>query len=714
MKLKKYLARSLLDFSIDQLWTMLTGRFILRFDNGAEIETNFKDVIHSSYAWEFHRLYRKTPLLPKHLTSVVIGNGRMGSSTHLKALGNAINSAHDAYITDRAQQFVTLDNGETIDVDEFKDRLAELEYRNTNLLYNHSIHNLEAYVVGIDMKQIYEVMSHPTILNTNNALPHLYEEIERKWSDRNYRMKEGQKIIDNAHDVVRKTAHTAPELRNNPLAQVMISGLVNESQTLQVISARGYLTDINSDLFTDPILVGYGHGLRTIHDSGIESRSASKSLLFTKDPLREAEYFSRRLQLVSFNLQNLHHGDCGSTDYIELTIRDTEYAPDGKVKTKSDLDTFQGKIYLAEDGTLKALQKSDKHLIGRQIKMRSVRHCWHEDPVGVCSTCVGELVNYLPKGSNLGHVACVTLASKSSQNVMSIKHNDGNSNVDSIVLSPEFRHLLKVSMDGNSYMLEPSVQKLSPRIIIRSEDAGNLNDIFLPKRVEEMAIGRVTNLTNIAIQVIVEGVPTEPVPVMVALGNRLASFTHPMLNLIKRNGWSHNERGHVVIDMEGWDYQDAFLSLPMKHFNMSDHSKELADMLESTVTELEIRDKEVDPTAFMLEFHDVVNQKLDVNFAVNEIVVYASMIVSAENRDYGIPKPWTTAGLGVKDITMRYRSLAAEMAHESHHAVLLSPASYVDTNRMPHPFDGVLMPFEMYQHKYGFAPQTMEPSSQQF
>jgi hypothetical protein len=717
MQLKKYLLRTFLDYSTQQLWAMMQGRMIVRYDDGTEEEVSFKDIVYSSYAWEFHRRYRKTPLLPKHLARNVLGKNRMGPSTHLKLLGNAINATHDTYIMDRTQTHVQLDDGEVISVDDFKDRLSELEYRTTNQLYNYAVTGLEEYVVGIDMVHMFEVMTHPRVLQANNALPYKYDEIKAKYRDRNRLMREGQKIINEAHDVVSDTLHNDPSLDNNPLAQAVRSGLVNESQTLQCVSARGYLTDIDSDLFTHPILRGYGHGLRLIHDSGIESRSASKSLLFTKDPLREAEYFSRRLQLVSFNVQNLHHGDCGSEDYMYVTMRDKEVVDD-KVKRKSDLKTYQGMFYMDDDGQLRSIKEGDKHLIGRQLKLRTIMHCHHEDPVGACSTCVGELATFVPKGSNLGHAACVTLASKSSQNVMSVKHNDGNSDVDSIILGPEYRHLFKVSADGNAYMLDPSLKDKKPKIVIPGDKAYNLSDIYLPKRVNELPISRVTQLEAVSIETHWGEGDTPPMReiVPVAIGNRLASFTHAMLDHIKRKGanaWTVDAKGFYVIDLEGWDYQDAIMSLPMKHFNMSDHSKELADMLESTVKELELRDKHVSPEAFLQEFHDLVNQKLDVNFAVNAIVVYASMIVSAENNNYSLPKPWTDSGLGVKDITMRMRSLSAEMAHENHHSVLRDPASFIDDNRMPHPFDGLLMPFEMYQHRYGAVP-NLEASRQQF
>ncbi len=715
MKIKRYLARTFLNYTTAQLWSLVTGRMVLKFDDGEEKEISFMDLLQSSYGWEYHRRFKNTPLLSKHLASFVIKDGRLGPGTHLKQLGNCINSAHDAYITDRNQRMVTLDNGSQMEIEDFKDALCLMETEATNEIYNDYVTRLGEFAMSVDPVEAFQLMHHPQIEQANNALPYLYKSLEEKIQERQFLMKEGQKLINHAHKVVHDVMWHDPIGKLNPISELVRSGLINESQTLQCLSARGYLTDINSDLFTHPILVGYMHGMRSAHDTLIESRSASKSLIFTKDPLRAAEYFSRRLQLVSFNVQNLHHGDCGSTEYMHVAMRDVQLDGDGKVATKSDLETFEGKLYMDDDGTLKPITPGDKSLLGRMLKLRTVRKCCHPDPVGVCSTCVGEMATFIPRGTNIGHAACVTLASKSSQNVMSVKHNDGNADVESISLSPHYRAFFKISMDGNSYMLEPKIQAVKPKLVIPVAKVNNLSDIFLPKSVEELNIARVTQLTDIALLTYPGGPDQVPeiTPMMVALGNRLASFTHPMLDYIKTHGWTIDVKGNYVVDLEHWDYQNAIMSLPMKHANMSDHSKELADMLESTVTELRARDKEVNPSAFMLEFHDLVNKKLSVNFAVNEIVVYGAMIVSAEENNYGLPKPWTKEGLGVKDVTMMMRSLSAEMAHESHYQVLYNPASYIHTNRMPHPFDGLLMPFEMYQHRYGLAPK-LERNQQAF
>ncbi|HEY9661210.1 MAG TPA: hypothetical protein V6C65_22380, partial [Allocoleopsis sp.] len=160
--------------------------------------------------------------------------------------------------------------------------------------------------------------------------------------------------------------------------------------------------------------------------------------------------------------------------------------------------------------------------------------------------------------------------------------------------------------------------------------------------------------------------------------------------------WTITPEGHYSIDMKDWDWSKVFMILPPKHFNSSDHVDNVAKMLESRVSEMRNRDKAVSPVAMLVELADYVNWKLDVNLALLEVILYSTMIVSAENNDYSLPKPWTQMGLGVQSKTMESRSLSVAMAYEDQTERLNSPSSYLDTNRVDHPFDGILMPYEVF------------------
>ena len=694
--MKRIDARYLLTLSTDQLWDMLQGQFILVFFDG-ELATNARETMYSSYGWDFHRMYPETPLLMRHHLRGLLGERRLGSDTHLELLGNVMWSVYDHYMSRtgplmaQIRVYAPMDNGEKasyiqptqVTEVQFRDHLAEQIYRTTNRMYNDLSYRLEEDVVSLDITDFLEVALYPTVKEANDNVVAT------------------QASIDGVYKVLDSALLDGVSLPNNPLSLAARSKLVSISQLEQCLAPRGYLTDTDSNLFYKPVLRGFFQGMRLFHDSLIESRSAAKSLIFSKTPLQQAEYFSRRLQLMSQIVQRLHPGDCGSTDYLIWTVRGPRIE-NGELKQAGDLKQLVGKVYMDDDNQLKIIRGADKQLIGRTLKIRAAIHCAHPDPYGICSTCFGELSLSVPEGTNIGQMCCTSLAQKSSQNVLSVKHLDGSSVVAGIVLEMEDRKFVKVASDDNSYMLSDDLKGKIVRIVIRHEHAANITDIREAKTVEDLNITRVSELAEIGVWIGNPDGTGNTTSIPVNLGRRLASMTYPMLKHIRDVGWGVDERGDYTVDMTAWDWTKSFLTLPLKHFNMSDHSRDIATMLESSVDKLQERDgPNVSANAALADLFDLVNDKLSVNLAVLDVVLYGSMIVSASEGDYSLPKPWSPNALGVMKLSMANRSLSAAMAYEGHREVIVAPASYVETNRPDHPFDALLMPNEVLEQGYG-------------
>lgn len=656
-------ARSLLAFDSIALWDILTGKFTLVFDDG-ELEVTARETLYSFYAWNLHREYPNTPLLKKHHVKTVIGDKRLGSNTHLELLGNCAWSVYDTYIN-----YLPASGWEMAE-NELRDKIAKRVYQITNEMYSDLSHRLEEFVVSLDITDFINVISHPSIKKANDEVVATKQSIEETYS------------------AIKDTLFNSPDLDKNPLALAARSSLVSIGQTLQCIGPRGYLTDTDSNEFPTPVLRGYTQGMRKFIESFIESRSAAKSLIFSKSPLQQAEYFSRRLQIMSQVVQNLHYGDCGSTQYSLWKVRD-EVKVNGVVKRPGDLKQLVGKHYLDNDGVLKTIYSDSKELIGRTLKLRTVIHCGHPDPYGICSVCFGELSLSVPAKTNIGQMCCTSLAQKSSQNVLSVKHLDGSSVIAGIEIIGVERDYLSVASDDNSYMLSDKLKGKHVTLVIRADQATNITDIMDVGDIESLNITRVSELSEIGIMVkIADGVHIESFDV--TLNDRKASMTHSLLRYIRSHNWGVDDKGNYTIEMADWDWSKSILTLPLKHFNMSDHSKDIASMIESSVDKLHERDNIVSADNALVELFDLVNDKLSVNIAVLDVVLYGTMIVSAEGRDYSLPKPWTDNGLGIMRMSMANRSLSAAMAYEGHRDVLVSPISYISSNRVDHPFDRLL------------------------
>lgn len=677
--MKRLSARYLAQMSRDDLWNSLTGRFIVVFDDG-ELETNAHETLYSAYAWEFHRQFPKTPMLRQHHLTHILGGKHVGSDSHTDLLGEVAWSVYDTYAFDPSTGMAEV---------QLREKLSEMIYRLTNVMYNELSYESEADIVFLDIVDFNEVLNHPKVKAANDAL------------------EPTQQSISNTHATIKGLLMDEREFPTNPIAVSMRAKLVNPNQVLQCVSARGFLTDIESTQFKTPVLVGFAQGIRLFHDSLIESRSAAKSLEFSKKPLQDAEYFARRLQLVSQTVRNLHPTDCGTQQYLLVPVCGPTIV-NGQVSNGGNLKQLKGINYLDETVSppvLRTLKGNEKHLIGQTLKTRSVIHCAHADSYGVCSTCFGELALSVPAGSNIGHMCCTSMTQKASQSVLSVKHLDGSAVVEAITLAADERQFLKVGADENSYGLSDALKSATRVVlIIPAARAQNISDIQAARSVYDLPPARISELEEIGLQVWDENGVMQPVmSIYVNIGRRLASMTHALMEHIKVHGWETQEGEGVRvpcyrIDMSGFDWSRSILELPLKHINMSDHSRDIAEMLESSVDEMQARDKLVSPDALLLQLYDLINDKLSVNLAVVSVIVYAAMIVSAEDGDYSLPKPWTQRGLGVMSMTMAYRSLSAAMAYEGHREMITSPISYIHTNRPDHPMDGILCPGEVFGH----------------
>jgi len=652
-------ARDLLNYQATELWDILTGRFVLIFDDG-EFATNAYETIYSTYAWDFHRNYPETPLLQAHHLRFFTSKRRFSVSVDLGQLGACMWAVYDTYGSARVK----------LDPD-----LTAMAAVIGNKQYVEVTARTGEFAGRLDLLDVMEVLDEPEIFDVNANMTRTSE------------------AVSNAYDVVANVLADQSRLRHNPIARDFRSGLLKPGQVLQCITARGALTDMNSRIFRMPITRGYAEGIRSLYDSMVESRSAAKASYYAAEALKQSEYFSRRLQFVSQTVQNLHHGDCGTVRYLEWTMRDAENDDNGNQVRPSDLRVFHGKLFLGANGKLHPITPKSKNLIGQRIKIRSPLFCAHPDPVGICSTCFGDLSLAVPERTNIGQLASTYMAKQASQNLLSSKHLDTNATLDKIKLTGMESKYVKVGRDNSSYLLSGSIKDKRVQIVIAPEQAQGLMDVLSVESVRDLHERHYTELDSITFLTF-DGKVADNENVKVSVNGRMGSFTYEMLEYIRGQRWTITADEEYCIDMSGWDWEDTFIILPQKHFNNSDHVDNVAKMLESRVSEMRKRDKAVVPEKMLQELLDYVNWKLDVNAALIEVIMYSTMIVSAEDNDYSLPKPWTRMSVSVQSKTMEYRSQGVAMAYEDQAELIKSPDSYLVTNRIDHPFDCILMPNE--------------------
>jgi len=196
----------------------------------------------------------------------------------------------------------------------------------------------------------------------------------------------------------------------------------------------------------------------------------------------------------------------------------------------------------------------------------------------------------------------------------------------------------------------------------------------------------------------------------VSLYNRKASLSLDMLKHIKQVRWELDNRDNIVIDLEGFDFNLPFLTLPYKHVNMYEVMKRIQSFLHSG-SDTEGSKLSSDKVGFtsktylknyenvvegVVALASLVNEKIDLPMPHCEVLAYAMTIKSAQRKDYNLPKPGYTGQFEKYNKLMQSRDLAGTMAFEKQHEPFANPASFLNTQRNDHPYALAVMGGKLY------------------
>lgn len=641
-------ARDTLNFYPEDIESWLIdqgiGRFdkiMLEMDDGTH-ETTVQRLVYSRFCWNFQRLYPKTPLCKRHLLT-----GRITSTSHIGLMGHSYWDAFD-------------EHNHELDL-EFLDMVA---YKSANAIESYGKDELQEFVETLSMDDYVDLVESPGI---KAAL----EKVEPN-----------RKSIAECHDTISKLLLTAPDLAKNTLAEFCRSKFISMGQVLQCIAPKGYPTEIDSTYFRYPILNSFLTGLNTMYESAAESRSATKAMYYSKDHVEKGEYFQRKMQLGTFPVARLFKGDCGTKGHLQITMReDLLYA-------------FAGKYMLQDDGTYKPIWKTDKHLVGKTILLRSSIHCKRFHEHGVCHMCFGYLGYSVVKDSNLGHISSSELCKDASQALLAVKHSDATSEIADISLGDlEQQFLVNVAGSDADLRLIHNGQLKNLRMAIEERYVRNLNDIKVMDELEKLTLSNTSSIYSLQLWFEDEDGFEQAVRLTVANGSRMASFTIEALEYIRKVGWTISEDGLYIIDMNKWEYDDSLLTLPVQHANMLEFINGVEVFVRSSGKgEGEAaRDRLVNYDNIadgLMLFNDLVSSKLSINIAHQEIVV--SCMTARSPTDARFPTSPAEGVIMPYEDLMRERSLSGALAYEHLERIYGQPRTYLNQNRCYHPMDALI------------------------
>jgi hypothetical protein len=283
--------------------------------------------------------------------------------------------------------------------------------------------------------------------------------------------------------------------------------------------------------------------------------------------------------------------------------------------------------------------------------------------------------------------------------VLGTKHLDGSSSSAAIKLTPSNARYFTLTANNKAYILRSSFKKLSPRITVYREDLTGFVDILKIDNIDNIYINKLSSIERILITT-TDYVNNEPIDVqddiILSQDSRKAMFTKQFIEYVRENKWTIDAKNNFVFSLENWDYSLPIFTLPNKEYSFSDHSDRISKVIESRMTDIKSRTLTDSPIKTLQELFTLVNEKLNVNLAVIEVIIYANMI---KNKDsFALAGNSPEATMHSYQAIINGRSLSAVYAYQFQHKVISDPRSFYKFDRPDHPMDVLISPDEVLKY----------------
>ena len=658
----KVTARELLNYTRQAILELPTDITII-FDDGFEWQTRNKSVIYTDLFWRLFRLYPDTPILGHHFVDVILKGKPLTAKTHITLLENITKSIYHTY-----NLRTPLD----------REPVLPIIYQITNEVYNEITQLAEPNVTTIDILDFTQIVD--------------YEKVKIATSI----VTGSEASIRHCYDIVTDIIKNDPYLDNNAVAIAVRSDIVSLNQVLQCVSIRGRVTEVDGTILPIPILSNFTRGLNSLYEYAAESRSAAKSQYFSDAKLQDAEYFARRIQLLSMVVEKIDYIDCGSTRTVEWRVSPPTYDDDGIKSYPGDLVFMIGKNYYDENGVMRQITHDDPNLYGKILPLRTVLYCKHPDPHKVCEVCFGGLARNVSRFANLGHLCAATMTQQTTQSVLSTKHLDKSSIGTAIILGEIASQFFTTDKKKSSYYLRGDLKDFQIKLMVSRDDAIGLVDILHIDNLDMLNPVRISQIDFIELTVRHKN-EERVIPLYVSQGNKKVMMTTDFLKYLKMNRWELDLKGNFIFDLNNWDTSKPMFKLPEVEYSFSDHADMIAKVIESNMKNIGDRSQPYSPFSTLQELFNLVNTKISVNIAALEVIVYSTMIT--EPGSFKLGRNVEEPVLGVAHQIIKNRSLGVAFGYEDIHRQITDPRSFFKEDRCSSIFDVFLTPNEYLDYR---------------
>jgi len=636
-------ARQILNTPKEKIWDIKKDTYNVVYEDNIAHKENYKSIIFNRYCWELFTLYPNTPITNECTVQLFLNKEYYNSDTHIKLLNKIFN------------HIVTYNGLETYTE---KEPLLKKVYEIVNDIYNNIVLRVSEYMTAIDAVDFVEVVKDPVIKTIHSNIKNTPDSVENAYKQiKNY-------LVNS-------------ENKSNRFIHAYKSKSINENQANQCIGPRGFVTDLDRTVFMQPILNGFISGMGNLFELIAESRTAAKALYASNKQIKDSEYASRRIQLLTMVVENIIKGDCGSNEYFEITITD------------ENLENLKGKYYLNEEtGKIDYIKAEDTHLINKRLKLRTSLGCKLPDKTKICSTCLGKTFENIKENSNLGYTATAYLFEKMSQSILSTKHLTSSVKGNQIKLDESAAKFFYVDDNYNLYFkddvsLKNVVMKINNERLNKLIDVINLDttNISLSK------IGEIDRFT------IIKTLPNDKeveYPISIGYNDRYFIITREFLEFIKNNKVSTDSKGNFIIPLDNFDKESPVFHSPLKEVNVITYVNIISRIIETTNAKL----KDNNPYVKLDKLFQVVIERFKCNLSILEIIVYGTTIYDKKNHIYYLGRNSQNKESVNRNYIFRKRSVAQLLLFQEQLDAMLRHPTVMFTNyyRQNHPMDVLFTP----------------------
>lgn len=679
--------RQLANLSRERVWG-LKGLFEVEFDDGVKIVMGSRYIKLSWPYWGITRHYNQVEI-PSTLTYIP---GQMATDNKHKGMMSEAFRAAKKHL-------------DTVPLNDIRHLLYRDVYANA---YNNTVSFLLSYMTTIDLDSWLELYDHPLI---QKALM-LGEEFPEGVSY------DGEDMVEVAYSYI-EAAFKLPELQRNAVVLAVADKTIKMDQVLQAF-IRGKTSEINSEVHSYPVWDGFFNGINTAAGAAKESRAAARSHVFNTDNIADAEYGSRKFQLVCNVVHNHKKGDCGTKHYHVQHFDDTK-------ESRDQLKNMIGMNFRVENSPMGWTPMEACHidgLIGKTVHYRTAMCCSHMAEQGVCETCYGDLYYSLSDSAAPGHLSTTSISERGTQGILSTKHLDFLRRVVSIIMRTQviryFDRYENRQIKGLRLRKDPPRGKWGHyRIMIDQDTYNSLEIVRFESNLKDLDIHAVADLEHMTfVELNPQGEIVEEDTVNVQMGingylsHKFLKYYQGVIDRVEKHGKFY------LIPLDRWNTKDHIL----QYYNRSESLAEFVDGYEAKVRSNSSYDgeerltktsrrkgirnlvsmggaTEQECTDALVDTHRYLERKLKgINLAHIAMVLACSRIESWDN-------PFPAAGFDAQpadhvngkrfvdhDTVIGMRSLAPALIYERQQDYMDTVGIYVRRNVPASLYDGAFVP----------------------